>query len=87
MSSHRARRCYDIAHGRGAVLAALAVTMFVAPFAATAQCTVTTLADTTAAGSLRACIAAANDNQTINFDPSLAGGSSTWAGLCLSPRA
>jgi CSLREA domain-containing protein len=76
---HRADRSYDIARWSGTLLAALVLTMFVAPLSARAQC-VTTLADM-GTGSLRACIATANGSsgQTITFSPSLIGGIITVA--------
>jgi predicted outer membrane repeat protein len=62
----------------GTILAAALVTILT-PLAARAQCTVTTLADTSAPGSLRSCVTAANatSGETINFASSLNGGTIT----------
>jgi hypothetical protein len=79
VSSHRGRCSYGIERWARTVLAALVVTMFVAPLAARAQCAVTNLADS-GNGSLRACITAANtaaNGETISFSPSLNGGTVT----------
>jgi hypothetical protein len=59
----------------GTILAALAVTMFAAPLAASVPC-VTNLNDS-GTGSLRYCIITVDPGSSITFDPSLNGGTIT----------